>query len=278
SRCALQIDLNVPPGERGYCDQIVFGPPDPDIPPQNVNVPDLGNIEIVNSSQENSSPYWSRGFDLSTSYFTQLAGGGSISARVLATRFLEQSRDLGGFFARRNVAGQTGSNGLGDFFGGFGINYSPTPDISGNMFVTYSKNAWSLTGQARYVGAGRLNLQSGWIGPGESGCLTEGTGAVVCYPYAPDPSPTVANRTRENTVSDPDLPSWTTLNLSFNYDFGRSRALNFENFESLSAFINITNVGDRIPTFFSGTGPGGLNTTLFSGMGREYRLGVRMEF
>jgi outer membrane receptor protein involved in Fe transport len=73
------------------------------------------------------------------------------------------------------------------------------------------------------------------------------------------------------------LPSWTTLNLNFNYDFGRSR-FNFDRFESLSAYLNITNVGDRIPNFFSGNGAGGLNTTYFSGMGREYRMGVRMEF
>jgi outer membrane receptor protein involved in Fe transport len=46
----------------------------------------------------------------------------------------------------------------------------------------------------------------------------------------------------------------------------------------LSAYLNIDNVGDRIPTFFSGTGAGGINTALFSGMGRQYRMGVRMEF
>ena len=51
-----------------------------------------------------------------------------------------------------------------------------------------------------------------------------------------------------------------------------------DRFESLNLFFNIDNVGDRVPTFFSGTGAGGINTALFSGMGRTYRAGVRMEF
>jgi len=67
------------------------------------------------------------------------------------------------------------------------------------------------------------------------------------------------------------------LTLNFNYDFGRSR-LQLDRFEALSAYLNIENVGDRIPTFFSGTGAGGINTALFSGMGRSFRMGVRMEF
>src|SRR5690606_36639131 len=109
----------------------------------------------------------------------------------------------------------------GQLFGGFGINYSPTPNLSSNLYITYTKGAFSVTGQARYVGTGRLNLQSGWIGYGETGYLTElATGEKTYVPFAPDPDPNVPNRTRENTVSDPDLPSWTTVNLNFNYDFG----------------------------------------------------------
>jgi outer membrane receptor protein involved in Fe transport len=80
-----------------------------------------------------------------------------------------------------------------------------------------------------------------------------------------------------NTVSNGALPSWTTLNLNFNYDFSRSR-FQFDRFESLSVYMDVDNAGDRIPGFFSGTNAGGLNTTYFSGLGRQYNLGVRMEF
>ena len=40
----------------------------------------------------------------------------------------------------------------------------------------------------------------------------------------------------------------------------------------------VENIGDRTPDFFSGTGAGGINTSLYSGLGRQYRMGVRMEF
>ncbi|HEX6993786.1 MAG TPA: TonB-dependent receptor plug domain-containing protein [Gammaproteobacteria bacterium] len=263
SRCYFEITNNIPDPE--YCANIEFGPEDPRFPGN-----PYSNVVRVASSQENVAPYWNRGVDYSVSYFRQLSGGGTFSVRMLATRFLEQSVDLGGYFPRMNVAGQTGSNGLGSIFGGFGINFSPTPDVSGNLFFTYAKNAFSITTQVRYVGSGRLNNQDGWIGPGEFGQYVDpATGEVVGpFEYSWD---------RDRTVSDPDLPSWATMNLNFSYDFARSpfapRA-----FDGLSAFVNIENVGDRVPDFFSGNGPGGVNTTFFSGLGRQIRLGMRMEF
>ena len=87
-------------------------------------------------------------------------------------------------------------------------------------------------------------------------------------PYDPDV---------ERTVSEGETPSWTTLNLNFSYDFGRSR-FQLDRFESLTAYFNIENVGYRTPTFFSGTGAGGINSSLFSAIGRQYRMGIRMEF
>jgi outer membrane receptor protein involved in Fe transport len=67
------------------------------------------------------------------------------------------------------------------------------------------------------------------------------------------------------------------LNLNLRYDFSQSR-LALDRFNGLQAFLNITNVGDRIPNFFSGTGAGGINTTFFSGLGRQYEIGVEMSF
>jgi hypothetical protein len=251
-----------------YCDNVDYGAPDPDgtqrLPNGEINP--LSNIQSVATSSQNVAAFLSRGFDVSVSYFTQLDGGGSINTRVLATRFLEQSVDTEGVFGRVNVAGQTGSNGLNRQNFNLGTNYSPTPRISGNMFMTYRKNAFSLTGQLQYVGSGRLYIQEGWIGPGEIGYPNGGgTGGT---PYAVDIS---------NTVELAQLPSWSTLNVNFTYDFARSR-FNFDRFESLSGYLNIDNVGDRIPDFFSGSGAGGINTTFFSGLGRQYRVGVRMEF
>ena len=280
-----------------YCPNVVFGSSDPaqNIPLTQAAVDswnryaatplvvgganpfyNFSDVETLTASARNQAPYFSRGIDISVSYNTQLQGGGFISARVLASRALEQTLNINSgatplFFntggqTTRDVSGQTGSNGLGSVFGFAApvlLNYSPTPRISGNMFMTYSKNALTMTSQVRYVGSGRLNNQQQWIGPGERG--NNPTGG---YYYAPG---------LFGTVTDSTLPSWTTLNLTFEYDFSAS-SLQIERFESLSAYIDIDNVANRTPDFFSGNGAGGINTTYFSGIGREYRLGVRMQF
>jgi hypothetical protein len=247
---------------------LAVGDPNPFLP--------FSDVETLTATARNQAPYFSRGIDISLSYNTQLSGGGFINARVIASRALEQEVEINSgqgalFFntggqTTRDVSGQTGSNGLGSVFGFAApvfLNYAPTPRISGNMFMTYSKNAFSLTGQVRYVGSGRLNNQQQWIGPGE-----RGTNPTGYYYYAPG---------LFGTVTDSTLPSWATLNVNFEYDFSRS-SLSFERFESLSVYLNIDNIGNRTPDFFSGNGAGGINTTYFSGIGREYRMGVRMQF
>ena len=249
------------------------------------------NIETIAGSSENAQPYLSRGIDLSVSYNTQLSGGGFISARVLTSRSLEQSvnvssgygfffpNDGGAFFNSGqwlDVSGQTGSNGIGSAWGSnasFYLSYTPTPRISSNMFMTYAKNAFSLTGQLRYVGTGRLNTQQPWIGPGETNTSIVTTlgptfGQQFTYGY---------DTNLRSTITSNDLPSWATLNVNLSYDFSASR-FSFDRFEQLQTYFNIENIGNRIPDFFSGTGAGGINTTYFSGMGRQYRVGVRMQF
>jgi hypothetical protein len=138
---------------------------------------------------------------------------------------------------------------------------------------TYSKNAFSVTGQAQYTGRGRLNNQNRWIGPGESILHQEyNNGAPFGDPVLVEYAPNLAR-----TTTQPETPSYTTLNVNLNYDFGLSR-MQLDRFENLNVYLNIENIGDRIPTFFSGVDAGGINAALFSGMGRQYRMGVRMEF
>jgi outer membrane receptor for Fe3+-dicitrate len=133
-----------------------------------------------------------------------------------------------------------------------------------------------VTAQARYTGTGKLSKQNGWLAPGDSTWWTlyvnDEPSTNEDYPLNQPYDPDV-----ERTVSSGDTPSWTTLNLNFSYDFGRSR-LQLDRFESLNAYFNIENVGDRIPTFFSGTGAGGINSALYSALGRQFRMGVRMAF
>jgi iron complex outermembrane recepter protein len=291
NRCASEeIGMELPEEEWVFCRNVVFddtpdftqvpllalygcgGDPDEGVPgcteEEIEGILPYTNVKSIGSSTVNDSPYWNRGADLSVSYGRQLSGGGFIFGRVFGTRFLEQSVDLGGHRGRTNVAGQTGGNGLTNARGSFGINYSPTPKFSGNAFVSYTKQAFTVTGQVRHVGAGRLNVQNTWLSPGECGTYTQnGEELVACY----DPSVT-------DTVSVGGLPSWTTLNLNFSYNFANSPRFQFGQFEDMTVFFNITNVADKTPDFFSGRGAGGVNTTYFSGMGRQFNLGMRMAF
>jgi hypothetical protein len=295
NRCAAQeIGEELPEDQWVYCSNVRFGTPDltqipfqaafgcgadadaiPPIPgctPEEIDqILQYTNITSVASSQVNVSPYFNRGIDLSVSYNHQLGGGGFLYGRVLTTRFLEQTVDLvgqGNLEDFKDVSGQTGENGLNRGGGSFGINYTPTPRIRGNAFVSYNKNAVTIGGQVLYTGSGRLNVQDAWIGPGESESYYNDAGVLVHVNY--DPNVT-------STATYGALPSWTTFNLQFSYDFGRSR-FSFDRFETLSAFFNIDNVADRIPGFFSGRDAGGINATYFSGMGRQYNMGVRMAF
>jgi hypothetical protein len=305
TRCLAQVEAGLSPSQQSFCLQMTFGAPDPLVSPndpyfQSFPNPALAyqysNIEYINSSQENTAPITSRSIDYSVSYFSQLRGGGSLSARMVATRFLEQRRSWAAGadpFVGTNVVGQTGSNGSISIYpgegGGFGINYSPVPELSSNLWLTYQKSAFSVTSQLRYIGTGRLNISDGWIGPGEAGVFQPPASfipaaspaeaallAAQCSGGGLGPR-CVYDPRLEGTVADSTLPSWTTLNLNFRYDFGLSN-LGLDNFESLEAYFNITNVGDRVPDFYSGNGAGGINTTFFSGMGRQYELGVQMRF
>jgi hypothetical protein len=291
----------IPESEWEFCRNIEFGPPDPtqqfyvagatapagffatepvanaDGTPVQAGDPnpyyEYSNVISIAETTRNQAPYWSRGIDYSVSYSTQLGGGGSISSRALVTRFLEQSIFSENTFGRYDVSGQTGGNNITNGFGSFSVNYSPTPRIRGNLFMTYSKNAFSVTGQAQYTGRGRLNNQNRWIGPGESILHQEyNNGAPFGDPVLVEYAPNLAR-----TTTQPETPSYTTLNVNLNYDFGLSR-MQLDRFENLNVYLNIENIGDRIPTFFSGVDAGGINAALFSGMGRQYRMGVRMEF
>lgn len=294
NRCLADIDATGDyslPEDSVWCDLIVFDTPDPadtfqaTIPDPNnpaMLIPNPGfaytNIGEISGSSENSQPFLSRGIDISINYNTQLGGGGFLNARVLASRALEQrvtqtpgvtNSGLGPTF---DVSGQTGSQGIGSIWSwaapGF-TNYTPTPRISGNAFMTYSKNAMSITGQVRYVGSGDLTNQTLWLAPGDCGGYYSNGGATF--------TPQCYDNTRGQMVTYNELPSWTTLNLNFEYDFARS-AMQLDRFEGLSVFLNIDNVGDRVPDYFTGNGTGAQNNTYFSILGRTYRMGMRMTF
>ncbi len=235
-----------------YCSLIEFGEPHPDEP----NNP-RSNIESYTTSMVNSEPFWSRGFDISAAYTKRLARG-SFSVRLMGTRSIEQSicidservsLDEVTCHLRDNVVGQTGGLRAGGLF----ANYTPTPTWSGNLFGTYRRNALSVTAQARFIGKAQGSVF--WVGPDDPR-------------WEPD---------SHFTISQNQMPSWTTWNTTINYNIGQSRFAP-ERFTDLSLSLRIDNVFDKQPNFWSGGNIAGVNTRFFNGMGRNYRLGLTMQF
>ena len=264
-----------------WCDTITF---DPAGSPEEPNVdglteadcvpeqPCLARTEIlsIESPIFNSEPYWSRGFDFSATYNFRLQRGGTLSARFLATRTLEQNRchetspivrdEAGNSYCgrRMNYAGFTGNNSGGQWASANTFfNYSSSSLWNGNFYVSYANRAFSVTTQFRYIGAARISESS--VGPDDprwcAGCL--------------------------GTVSINALPSWTTVNLTTSYDFTRSRFAP-ERFENLQLSLTIDNLLDKQPDFYSAgsaTGNvGGVNTRFYSGNGRTFRMNLRTRF
>jgi outer membrane receptor protein involved in Fe transport len=146
----------------------------------------------------------------------------------------------------RDVAGQSG--------GGFGFlpDVAPAPEWVGNLIVSYLRERFTITGQARYTGSGKLDLLTPRTGPGDPGYNPGLTGSV----------------------SNSHVPSHTTYNVSGSYD------LDVGNFERMQLFASINNLFDKDPPFSgnNGFGVGGVNAAFFDALGRSYRIGVRMTF
>jgi hypothetical protein len=117
--------------------------------------PARADIVAYEDTPFNAEPYWTRNLDVSASYNLQLDGGGSLTMRLLGTHALEQSRCLSvirsadGMSAvcqeRENVVGVTGSGS-----GAPGLsNFTSQPSWSGNVYASYSMQAFTITGQAR---------------------------------------------------------------------------------------------------------------------------------
>lgn len=245
-----------------YCPNVVFGnPTDPGNP--------YSNIESVSSSQVNLQPFLSRGIDYSVSYFRQLSSS-AVNLRVMASQFLEQKVNLGSYFGERNVAGQLGESGIGSFFGCVGCNYTPNPKWQGNVWATWLKWGLASTVQMRYVGSGRLSNQGQWIGPGESGTRLDPATGETIGPVAYDPS-------LDNTIDKPTVPSWTIFNLHFNYAFATS-PFSGGKLDGLELYAHVNNVANKMPGMYTGRNAGGINAVYYSGLGRQYQLGMQYKF
>jgi len=225
-------------GDPLFCSKMEFGPQIPGGAPIAEN-----NLLQWESLQVNLEPFYYSGLDISANYAMSLDNGSRISLRMLATRVLDQTVTSGGSLTQ--IAGQVGGNT------GFLPNFEPTPEWSGNVFMTYSQNNYAVTAQARYVGSGQINKQDGWIGPED-----------------PRWGPELVN-----TVATNSLGSYTIWNLNGQYDLS-SR---MDNVDNLTLSLRLDNVFDKAPPW-SNCCVGGVNAVLYDTLGRNFRVGLQLEF
>jgi len=226
--------------EPEQCARITFGPPTvPGIP--------TSNIEEVEVPYINASPYTAKGIDYSFDYPLNLANG-TIAFNLTATKAIDLlfQNAFSPTLAISDVAGQSG--------GGFGFlpDVAPAPEWIGNLIVSYLRDRFTITGQARYTGSGKLDLLDPYLGPSDPGYNPGLTGSVT----------------------DSNVPSHTTFNLSGSYD------LRLGNMERTQLFASITNLFDKDPPFSGNNsfGVGGVNGAFFDTLGRNFRIGLRMNF
>jgi len=221
------------------CARITYGPPlVPGFPTSNITEVEVPYI--------NASPYTAKGIDYSFDYPLTLDGGGTIAFNLTATQAIDLLFQDTISLAIRDVAGQSG--------GGFGFlpDVAPAPEWVGNLIVSYLRERFTVTGQARYTGSGKLDLLTPRLGPSDPGYNPLVTGSV----------------------SNSDVPSHMTFNLSGSYN------LRIGGSERTELFASITNVFDKDPPFSgnNGFGVGGVNAAFFDALGRTYRVGLRMQF
>jgi outer membrane receptor protein involved in Fe transport len=151
---------------------------------------------------------------------------------------------------RENIVGVTGSGS-----GAPGrSNFTSQASWSGNVYASYAKQAFTITGQARSIGKGLQSL--GGLGVGDPGFEWN----------------------MYNTTYQQHLPAWTTFNLTTGYNFARSRFAP-ERFENLQLTLTVDNLFDKQPDFYSCTScTGGVNTRFYNGNGRTFRLNLRSQF
>jgi iron complex outermembrane recepter protein len=105
--------------------------------------PVTNRVTIVDNAFVNQDSARVVGTDLEMGYTHQLSGGGTLSARLLATWLNENSTTVLNA-PKRDVAGETGDGSL--------------PEFKSTTYLRYAKGAFSLFAQERFIGSGSLDF------------------------------------------------------------------------------------------------------------------------
>ncbi len=254
-------------GVQAYCNQITNGITTPwrnprfdhngtEVNPAGDTIPCPAtcyvNIENYYSETFNAGVYDVKGIDYTFDWLKEL-GEGSFMLRFLGTRTLEQKVNL-----VRNPLVPTPATDIAGTVGdavGFLSDYASAADFTGSLTATWTRGKFSLTGQMRYVDDGLVNQTR--IGPGEDGFVATAL-----------PSPANGNR---QSINLNRIGSYEVWSVSGSYNF------ELRDGNGLQLWGSINNLTDEDPPLFGGA-TGGTNAIFYSTAGREYRMGLRMNF
>ncbi len=210
------------------------------------------NIENYYSETFNAGVYDVKGIDYTFDWLKELDNG-SFMLRFLGTRTLQQEVNI-----VRNPLIATPATDIAGTVGdavGFLSDYASAADFTGSLTGTWTRGNFSLTGQVRYVDDGKVNQTR--IGPDDP--------AFVATAAA---SPANGNRQSINLNT---IGSYEVWSVSGSYDFELQQG------NGLQLWGSINNLTDEDPPLFGGA-TGGTNAIFYSTAGREYRLGLRVNF
>lgn len=105
--------------------------------------PVTNRVTVVDNGFVNQDAARVVGTDFELGYTLDLAGGGRLSARLLATWLNENSTTQLGS-PKRDVAGETGDGSL--------------PEFKSTTYIRYNKGRFGLFGQERFIGSGTLDF------------------------------------------------------------------------------------------------------------------------
>jgi len=210
------------------------------------DITDIFNFDL------NLGRYTTRGLDMEASYYLRLDADNSLSFRVIGAYLYDLVIDPGTGVPVRNYAGISGPTGAFGYF-------NTAPKWQGNAFVTFARQRFTGTVQARYVGPGKFALLDGqsqtpYVAPGDAG-------------YDP---------TLVNSINDNSVPSRVYVNLSASYrlPLGNGGADD----DNIELFGVINNLFGREPPVAPGGNGFPTNPVYFDTMGTSFRFGTRFQF
>jgi outer membrane receptor protein involved in Fe transport len=210
------------------------------------------NIENYYSETFNAGEYDVKGIDFTFDWLKELDNG-SLMLRFLGTRTLEQNVNI-----VRNPLAPTPATDIAGAVGnavGFLSDYASAADFTGSLTATWTRGNFSLTGQMRYVDDGIVERTR--IGPDDP-----------AYVASAPASPANGNR---QSINLNELGAYEVYSLSGSYDFQLQEG------NGLQLWGSINNLTDEDPPLFGGA-TGGTNPIFYATAGREYRVGLRMNF